>query len=404
MKFCKRQIFLYLALAGLAFVIPYASNGTVVLLVLSVFCVKWLEAWGLLKEILFSKAGVSILGLLCLGLISSCWANNTALALHLGSRLMLLFIAGLLMTVSIRQLSPEQTEKAKRIVIISTCCILCFYTIDILSNGAFASFIKGWKQVNLNKIGRGASVLAVMIYPIFLMLLRSQKRLFAGVFLATAIAVIIFLPMAAAVVAVGTSAVTFVLVYLFKRPAVILIFLIFSSIVLAAPTLSTKLVNLDTIDSYDIQLASSWKHRLIIWKFVSGKTAERPFFGHGLNSSREMGEKQGKVLLNPNEPKNMQIIDTPLPLHPHNGVLQIWLELGLLGIFCYLGFILGTVRFLLQRFSSNPLILASTSACFVSFLTISSLSFGVWQNWWLAGAWLSTGIMTLAVSDKLKKL
>ena len=83
-----------------------------------------------------------------------------------------------------------------------------------------------------------------------------------------------------------------------------------------------------------------------------------------------------------------------LPLHPHNIPLQIWLELGGIGILLYLGVLFGIGR-IIWAWHGPPVWAAALAASTASYLTVSSLSFGAWQSWWLATAWLTAGILIL---------
>lgn len=121
-------------------------------------------------------------------------------------------------------------------------------------------------------------------------------------------------------------------------------------------------------------LKRSGQHRMEIWRFAAEKSLERPLFGHGFDSSR--------AVPNGNEVSAFQAPDKPIiPLHPHNGFLQIWLELGLVGV------VLSSVALLfgLRAVGRWPTVtgryaLAGYAAAFV----IAGLAFGIWQSWWLA--------------------
>ena len=69
-------------------------------------------------------------------------------------------------------------------------------------------------------------------------------------------------------------------------------------------------------------------HRRVIWSFSKENVLKEPLFGNGFYSSRKLGES--------NEITNQDNIKLPaIPLHPHNTTIQIWLELGLIGIALY---------------------------------------------------------------------
>ena len=68
-------------------------------------------------------------------------------------------------------------------------------------------------------------------------------------------------------------------------------------------------------------------HRLVIWSYAREKIANKLFFGYGLSSSRSIAPQQITSLWI----THYQL----MPLHPHNGVIQLWLELGLVGIYFF---------------------------------------------------------------------
>ena len=70
-----------------------------------------------------------------------------------------------------------------------------------------------------------------------------------------------------------------------------------------------------------------------------------------------------------------------IPLHPHNAGLQVWLELGLVGALLLAGLAWVALRGLarLPRIDQT-LGLATFSCAFV----IASVSYGLWQNQWVA--------------------
>ncbi len=120
---------------------------------------------------------------------------------------------------------------------------------------------------------------------------------------------------------------------------------------------------------------ASWDARLDIWAFASGLVAEHPLRGWGLDASRGFG--------------------TAIPLHPHNGAIQIWLELGAVGA-ALTGALIGWIGSALTATSRiNPSLAAAGAGSLTTYLVIGSLSFGVWQEWWLALGGLAAGCIVL---------
>ena len=64
-------------------------------------------------------------------------------------------------------------------------------------------------------------------------------------------------------------------------------------------------------------------HRVLVWEFVSKEISKKYILGNGLGTSRLIGQN---IILD--VPKVNQDIYGAVPLHPHNNILEIWVELG----------------------------------------------------------------------------
>ena len=84
-----------------------------------------------------------------------------------------------------------------------------------------------------------------------------------------------------------------------------------------------------------------------------------------------------------------------MALHPHNGVLQIWLELGVVGALLMISTIALLGRSLLRSSGDRFVMAAGTGAFFTCFIILAS-SFGLWQNWWVGTFSLAAACLVLA--------
>ena len=73
-----------------------------------------------------------------------------------------------------------------------------------------------------------------------------------------------------------------------------------------------------------------------------------------------------------------------IPLHTHNAALQLWLELGSVGAALAAAFFAWIVYRIVAWTGVNRRDGAMAAATLVSYLVIGGLSFGIWQEWWLA--------------------
>jgi O-antigen ligase len=139
------------------------------------------------------------------------------------------------------------------------------------------------------------------------------------------------------------------------------------------------------------QIKWSGIHRLLIWRFASDRAAERPILGWGMDASRAV--PGGDTDLVPQlPPGNYPAEAKALPLHPHNGALELLLELGLPGLILGLAIIAGTIVTITWRRALPPDSRAGALALVASCLTIGFLSFGVWQEWWQSSVWLAVAL------------
>ncbi|MCI3132763.1 O-antigen ligase family protein [Phenylobacterium aquaticum] len=118
----------------------------------------------------------------------------------------------------------------------------------------------------------------------------------------------------------------------------------------------------------------SWSERMGYWRHASDWISDHPARGWGLDSSKMFGPG--------------------IILHPHDGPLQIWLELGLIGA-------VGAAVFWvalwngLSRKSRDPAAAVGAATATI-YLVFGAFSFGVWQEWWLAlGALAATACVAL---------
>ena len=124
------------------------------------------------------------------------------------------------------------------------------------------------------------------------------------------------------------------------------------------------------------QTGSVW-HRAEIWSFVAGRIAERPLLGWGLDSSRAMPGGKDKV----------DGANEVLPLHPHNGILQLWLELGAIGA------AIGAAIAMRAAWRAtdpdeDPATRFAMAGSLAAALAVYATAYGAWQGWWMATLWL----------------
>lgn len=214
------------------------------------------------------------------------------------------------------------------------------------------------------KVSLSTYTLALLFWPAALILSRLSRPLLIWPLAAGLVVTSVVCSSDACLVALAAGGVVWISVYAFGRSAAkVLVGLVAAPFVLAPLAV---LIGVETgfVAWLHKLVPASWDARLNIWTFTASHIQSHPFRGWGLDASRTFGPA--------------------IPLHTHNAQLQLWLELGAIGaalagvFFCWLAY--GVVR-LCERSRTEA---AMAAGALVAYLAISALSFGVWQEWWLA--------------------
>jgi O-antigen ligase len=225
-------------------------------------------------------------------------------------------------------------------------------------------------------VKRLAYLLAVLFWPVCIWL-EGRRLWWAAVAVGAAtVAGAVLLGGEAAAAALMVSAVVFFLVRRFGRPA---LWACLAGTV-AYFLLTPLLVHAFIAPGIEAGLAAdperlSWAIRLDIWRYAAERILDRPFLGWGLDASR--------------------MFPPPIQLHPHNGALQIWLELGAVGAGLAALFWAWLFGRLDRAEQADRPMAAAAAATSTAYLIIGALSFGVWQEWWIALGALAAAVCAI---------
>lgn len=261
------------------------------------------------------------------------------------------------------------------------------------------------------------TVVALLVWPAMAWLARSGRRPMAVVLLLASLAGVVLAHDLAAKVALLAAGLTWLLAR--WRPAATLraIALLAVAGSLLAPVAASHLPPPQESAEWG-WLPPSGHHRLTIWSFTARHIAEHPWFGWGFDGSRAIpgGKARIPVVRLKGCAQSAAPIQVPgyeqpiagdcvtweesLPLHPHDGWLQIWLELGGVGALL-VALLLWHVIERLRHLPAAPEARATAAATLVAGLVICSVSFGIWQSWWLSSLWIAAALVNplLAVPE-----
>lgn len=235
-----------------------------------------------------------------------------------------------------------------------------------------------WAEKAAVNVSQGSYVLVALLWPLCAALY-AMKRTLVGVFLALAVVISTFtLHGDAPTMALGASAVVFLAVLAFGRAAVMAVMGLSTIYWSATPAAMLMLQKNGVFANLYDKVQISWARRTDIWEFAARLWLNHPLRGLGMDSSRAF---KGFI-----------------PLHPHNGALQIWLELGLPGALLMIALWI-LLFWRIAGAGAGRLFMAAATAAAVVYLVIGAVSFGLWQEWWVC-----VGVLSLAACVALRKI
>lgn len=274
------------------------------------------------------------------------------------------------LVLAARTLDEGASRLAGLVLAVGLCAMCAVMSVDALTHGAFYRAVRiafhQKDQLDLirRNAARGCYTAALLFWPAMLRLRQSFLPIWQGVLAVGLIVAAVGLQVDAPLVALVVSSIAYVAVRRFGRGAIWGLL----GATVAYFALAPVLVNLafprpPAMEATNGVLKASWFARADIWRFVSGEIPTHPLLGWGMDASRMW----------PNL----------IPLHPHNAALQVWLELGAVGVAIVTLFWAWLWDRIARLCEADRGAGAAAAAVAVAYLVIGALSFGVWQEWWL---------------------
>jgi O-antigen ligase len=120
-------------------------------------------------------------------------------------------------------------------------------------------------------------------------------------------------------------------------------------------------------------LPESARARVIIWEYTAERVLDHPWLGIGADSTRALrGQRETSE-----RPEGF-IFKRTTAWHAHDLFLQVWYELGLVGVILIgLAGAAVALRMSVLPFESQPF----AAATFAVFMAIAAFAWGIWQTW-----------------------
>ena len=384
----------------------FASKGVAPLFVIAAGLVFILGFdIGRIRTILRQPIALCLIAFLGLAAISAIWSIEPASSLRTALTLAATFFGGLFLADTVNVLTEEERKKLYLGVVVGGVLALLLIVFEQLTDGFLSRTIQIAKGNNISTgknmlagLNAGMSVFAIFAWP-WALAVKNRFGTTASVLALMMSIGVIFLSSA------DTPALAFMVGLLVAALSLVsrkIVLVLAAALTVAGITLAPLVPGLlpdpHTEARAYSSLSNSGVHRLAIWQTVAEHISKDPVLGIGMNSTRFLYGNADRVVnvFAADDPVKMwKNLAEPIPLHAHNGVLQIWLELGGVGALLLAGVLLMVMWRIRQGFN-DVVATALRLGMLFSGMILFSLSFGPWQGWWQAAIWLSIMMMPAA--------
>jgi len=372
-------ILIFGSLGPLAFIAPRGLWIPVLLLLLVRFktlkSIARRDYWRILSK------NVPYLILPAYAVLSAAWALVPANAAITGAKLLGYFMAAMAVVVVVDRLSDAERRSVLIWGAAGLVIVELVVWVDLATAGAISGLVKP-APFTTNYYSRGAAVSACAVLPIAVGLFRLAGSRLAVGFAGICGATVFVLDNEASKVA----AVVGILVYVVVRWRGILFWpaILFPLAlgIMSPAFFANGLDNGLLCTVFNVKPSAA--HRLMIYEFSSRRIFEKPFLGWGMDASRSIpgGKDVARIFdcgYRDGPPRNQEG-GSLLPLHPHSASLQVWLELGAVGVALFTG-LLGVLVPRLQRRYASADGRALIAGLFTAIFLVYNIGFGLWQGW-----------------------
>lgn len=334
--------------------------------------------------------------------ITALWTVDVPFTLIETARFALMTLGGLILVAAARALDARGRQSVGGWFMAGFVVGLAILAFEIATEGLLLR--SAWWMLGLEKrfifsvtYNRATTAIAALSWSAALFFLQRRAPLVAIIALMTGAFLVQDLQKWASLIALLLGTVVFGAALLSARVTACILAAFVVLLLAVAPILPRTILAPDAVVRAYPSIAFSEYHRILIWDFAATRIAERPILGWGMNSSRVM--PGGKDMAQTDVPgRTRGTGDAPvelMPLHPHNTPLQLWLELGAPGVLLT-AILAVTVLLLAARHPAGPMARAACLSTIAGVIAIASMSFSMWQSWWMGVIWLAAALLVAA--------
>ena len=323
-----------------------------------------------------------MIGLAVWAAVAMLWAPEPAWTNWLQSWIVISAAAILVGGIETRTFRPPTTP-----VVYAVVALFGILLVERVTGGGVIGLVRTTDTTDrlFNVLSAGLAFLCCLTFPAAALIARTYKLPAAAIFAAAVFALAVSYHMDAAPAALAVGAIAFAAVYLGGRRVLFAGAVVAALVAMLWGVAAELAVARGAADWLNAHVDVNWGLRVQIWARVATLIGEHPFIGLGFEAGRMVGRPD--------------VTGAPVPvpfMHPHNGMLQVWLELGVVGVALLLAWGALAVR-RLAVLAANKSALATAAATLATTSVFWLVSFGLWAGWWLAALGLIAAALVLAL-------
>ncbi|MEP4378177.1 MAG: O-antigen ligase family protein [Alphaproteobacteria bacterium] len=332
------------------------------------------------------------------GAISMVWSIVPDRSASQALRLFLIAGGTIFLLSAAVSLDPAGRKTLESFVIAGVAFGLLFMLFELATGGLVHGALNGFEKnpvKNLFELNRASSVISIAAWVAIVPVWRRFGWLGAAVLILVSGFVISQLQPGSPFLALIVGAGFFAVAWFLPRLAFTLLLATVAASLIMIPFIAelTPIVT-DLVRGLGYSEFSQL-HRMAIWEFASERVLAQPIIGWGLDAARSVGS--GQIVSVDDAPNLGSRAVDALPLHPHNALIQAWLELGVPGALILAGLFASAVLAIRRGVAGTFERSAACAAVAAAFVN-AELSFGIWQGWWLSCLALFAIVMTALVT------
>lgn len=353
-----------------------------------------------------NTAFIALLLVAFYALLSASWAADSGAAF--GKAALLFGVVSMTFAASRALAGLDQPQLRRAVLAFAIGAFLgaLFVLVELLTEGALTRMAlnagallwgseknlaspHGDGEIKHEEFRRSVAVLVLHLWPALLVLstIVSRRRVaLVGLFVLAVAAPIIISERESSQVALAGSLLVFLLARFWRRgiARALAVFWCLAFVLVLPVTFAAYQSELHMAEG----LPKSARHRIILWEYTAERVLESPWLGIGTDSTATLSKRMVAE-----QPKDFVAPRTTGP-HAHNLFLQVWYELGLVGV--VLAALAGAaiaLRIPLLPPEAQPF----AAATFAAFGATVAFAWGIWQTWLMCGVGLALLYLLMAV-------